>query len=42
MAEYKSLLSSTLPFLQEALSSPSSPALTSNLLESTDEALRHA
>ena len=42
MAEYKSLLSSTLPFLQEALSSPSSPTLTSNLLESRNEALRQA
>ena len=42
MDNYKSLLSSTLPLLQESLSSPSSPALTSILLESTNEALRQA
>ena len=40
--KYKSLLSTTLPFLQESLSSPSSPAFTSILLESTNEALRQA
>ena len=39
---YQSLLSSTLPFLQENLTSPSSPALTSILIDSTNQALRRA
>ena len=39
---YQYLLSSTLPHLQETLTSPSSPALTSILIDSTNQALRRA
>ena len=42
MENYQSLLSTTLPFLQDTLTSPSSSALASILIDSTNTALRRA